>query len=48
MESANRIDDKKMGQLFLRNNADVDGLLNVVGDHGLAMTRDAVEYLTRP
>ena len=33
-----------MGQLFLRNKADVDVLLNVVGDHGLAMTRDAVEY----
>ena len=33
-----------MGQLFLRNKADVDGLLNVVGDHGLAMTREAVEY----
>src|SRR5712664_2292826 len=33
-----------MGQLFLRNKADVDALLNIVGDHGLAMTREAVEY----
>jgi hypothetical protein len=32
-----------MGQLFLRNKADVDVLLNVAADHGLAMTRDAVE-----
>lgn len=33
-----------MGPLFLRNKADVDVLLNVVRDHGLAMTRDALEY----
>jgi hypothetical protein len=31
-----------MGPLFLRNKADVDVLLNVVADHGLAMTRDAL------
>src|SRR5260370_39606771 len=33
-----------MGPLFLRNKADVDVLLNVVADHGLAMSRDALEY----
>ena len=35
-----------MGPLFLRNKADVDVLLNVVRDHGLAMTREAFEYVS--
>src|SRR6266851_3700645 len=33
-----------MGQLFLRNQADVDALLNAAADNGLTMARGAIEY----
>jgi hypothetical protein len=33
-----------MGQLFLRQQSDIEALLSVIAEHGLVINRDAVEY----
>jgi hypothetical protein len=34
----------KMARLFLREQAGIDGLLNIIANNNLAMTREALEY----